>query len=67
MTARTGVRRHYNCVATRLEECHDCGEIKLCNVYQADSRESGTGYLDEYAICFACETEKDRGPLNVEI
>lgn len=40
----------------RFEECHDCGEVKMCNIYQAEPEEE-TGYRDEIALCEACDAE----------
>lgn len=39
--------------------CHDCGASSDVHLV-ADTRESGTGYLDELNLCRACLKERER-------
>ena len=38
----------------RFDECSDCGEEKMCVIYQGPA-EQETGYRDEVALCEDCD------------
>jgi hypothetical protein len=50
---------NYSLLRSHVTECESCGFTRQCNVYVANEREAETGYLDEYAICSECETDRD--------
>lgn len=51
------VKVHYRPETARETYCEVCGELTLCDVLAADSRESETGYLDKLALCPECRRE----------
>lgn len=49
----------YSLMPAKVAECYECGETLLCEVYVADSPESETGYVDEFAICESCKNGRE--------